>query len=66
MPLRGLANAEQRIPKIRQRMGLTRQQLAEKIGVSARTITAWESGRAIPQGASLMLLLDMEKDPTKP
>lgn len=37
-----------RIRSCRQRMGLTQEELAEDLGVSARTVQAWEAGTRNP------------------
>lgn len=40
----------------RELQGLTREALAEKAGVSAQDIAAWESGEAVPNLENLILL----------
>ena len=44
------------IKDIRQRTGLTQALFAKWIGVSTRTVEAWESGRNKPSGPSSRLL----------
>jgi putative transcriptional regulator len=44
------------IVEARNRTGLSRQQFAEVLGVSARTLEGWEQGRRKPTGAARSLL----------
>jgi putative transcriptional regulator len=44
------------VMEARQRTGLSRQQLAGVLGVSARTLEGWEQGRRKPTGAARSLL----------
>jgi putative transcriptional regulator len=44
------------IKKIRKKTGTTQGFLANWLGVSKKTVQAWESGRNIPNGASARLL----------
>ncbi len=44
---------------IRERAGLTQKQMAEKLGVSANTISNWETGRTEPRRSSVQKLLAM-------
>lgn len=44
------------IKKIRQNTGLTQSLFAQWLGVSTRTVEAWESGRNKPSGPSSRLL----------
>jgi transcriptional regulator with XRE-family HTH domain len=45
------------IRKARKRLGLTQEQLAERMGLHGKqTISQWERGVRIPQGPSLVLL----------
>jgi putative transcriptional regulator len=44
------------IKKIRKKMGTTQGFLAKWLGVSKKTVQAWESGRNIPNGPSARLL----------
>jgi putative transcriptional regulator len=41
---------------VRGKLQLSQQQLANLIGVSVRTLQAWEQGRRRPSGAALALL----------
>lgn len=36
------------IAEVRKQVGLTQKELAEKIGVSDKTISKWECGKSIP------------------
>ena len=38
----------QRIRKYRKAKGLSQEQLAEKLGVSNKTISKWETGKCMP------------------
>ena len=46
---------------MRQRAGLTQQELAERTGVGSKTISKWEQGRGIPD-ISLLYSLSLELD----
>ncbi len=50
------------IKKIRKKTGTTQGFLANWLGVSKKTVQAWESGRNIPNGASARLLSLLEKN----
>lgn len=43
------------IKKIREKLGVSQEQLAEMIGVHARTVQNWESGRKIPDSKHVIL-----------
>ena len=45
-----------KIKLLRQKIGATQEQLGEKIGVSAQSISKWETGRAMPD-SNIMLKL---------
>lgn len=53
----------QQIKNIRNKIGLTQNLFAKYLGVSAKTVEAWEAGRNKPSGPSnrLLWLLDMDK-----
>lgn len=53
----------QQIKNIRNKIGLTQNLFAKYLGVSAKTVEAWEAGRNKPSGPSnrLLCLLDMDK-----
>jgi len=46
----------QRIQALRQHLGLTQRQLAERMGTRQQTISEWETGLYQPRGASSTLL----------
>jgi putative transcriptional regulator len=52
----------QKIKQIRNRVGLSQSAFAYVIGVSKKTIEAWESGRNQPQGPAQRILMLLEKD----
>jgi len=47
----------------RMRSGLSQQKFADVLGVSARTLQAWEQGRRNPSGAALSLLTIAKRRP---
>lgn len=51
---------------IRQSTGLTQKKFACFIGVSVKTVEAWEAGRNHPDGAACRLLALTKKDPSFP
>jgi putative transcriptional regulator len=51
------------IKQIRQRTGLSQVRFAGSLGVSPKTVEAWESGRNKPDGASRRLLEIVRDDP---
>ena len=54
------------IKEIRGRLHMTQVAFALFMGVSKKTVEAWESGQNIPNGPSLRLLWLADKDPTLP
>lgn len=46
----------QRIRALRRHMGLTQQELADRLGTRQQTISEWEIGLYTPRGASATLL----------
>lgn len=54
------------IRKIRNDTGLTQVLFAKYMGVSVKTVEAWESGRSHPEGSACRLLSMTRKDPTFP
>ena len=54
------------IRSIRQSTGLTQKKFACFIGVSVKTVEAWEAGRNHPDGAACRLLALTKADPTFP
>ena len=51
------------IKQIRQRTGLSQVMFAGSLGVSPKTVEAWENGRNKPEGASRRLLEIVRDDP---
>ena len=56
------------IRRWRESLGQSRTWLAERCGVSARTVEAWEQGSRTPSGSALLLLeqLVAREKPAKP
>lgn len=54
------------IKEIRKNTGYTQVVFAQFMGVSVKTIEAWEAGRNHPEGAACRLLALTKKDPTFP
>lgn len=54
------------IKEIRVRSGLTQSAFAAFMGVSVKTVEAWEAGRNRPEGSSCRLLELTMRDPTFP
>lgn len=50
------------IANIRKNAGLSQRALATALGVSPRTVEAWEAGKNSPAGSSVKLLYLIEKD----
>lgn len=59
-PVREYSNAE--IRKIRMRAGMTQEVFASYMGVSKKTVEAWEGGRSHPTGPAFRLLEVLESD----
>lgn len=51
------------VAEVRQRLGLTQVQFATRFGFSVATLRHWERGDRQPQGASLVLLNLISRDP---
>jgi putative transcriptional regulator len=51
------------IKQIRRRSGLSQVMFAGSLGVSPKTVEAWENGRNKPEGASRRLLEIVRDDP---
>ncbi len=54
------------IKSIRNSTGLTQNLFAKYMGVSVKTVEAWEAGRNHPDGAASRLLYLTKKDPSFP
>lgn len=48
----------EKIRRMRERAGLTQEQLAEKLGVSRQVVTKWENGSGMPKIENLKALAD--------
>ena len=48
---------------VRDRLGLSQQELADLLGISRRTLENWEQGRRQPTGAARILLKVAERHP---
>lgn len=55
--------AEVNVAEVRLRLGLTQVQFATRFGFSVATLRHWERGDRQPQGASLVLLNLISRDP---
>ena len=53
---------EKQIKEIRNKLKLTQAVFAEVLGVSIKTVEAWESGRNIPNGSAQRILDLLKKD----
>jgi len=51
------------IKKARLAAGLSQEELAEKLGVSAKTVSAYETGRAIPPSPTLIRIAEITEVP---
>ena len=49
--------------RVRQRLGLTQQELSQRIEVSLETIRNWEQGKRSPTGAAKALLRVLDRAP---
>ena len=47
------------IKKIRESRGMRQYELADRMGVSQASVSAWESGAAMPSAANLIKLADI-------
>ena len=54
---------KEKIRSLRIKLGLTQKIFALVMGVSRKTVEAWESGKNIPQGPALRLLKMFDEDP---
>lgn len=54
------------IKEIRNHTGMTQVLFAKYMGVSVKTVEAWESGRNRPEGAACRLLAITKADPSFP
>lgn len=54
-------NFGERLKQIRANLGLSQEQLAEKIGVSRQAITKWETNRGLPDVENMIILAEIFK-----
>jgi transcriptional regulator with XRE-family HTH domain len=54
-----LASDGARLEKLRKRVGLTRREVADRIGVKQPTVWAWEKGKARPRAEKLARLAEI-------
>ena len=54
------------IKQIRNKTGLTQKTFAKYMGVSVKTVEAWESGRNHPEGTACRLLSITDNNPSFP
>jgi putative transcriptional regulator len=64
LPLEGFTATE--IKEIRHKTGLTQALFAKYMGVSVKTVEAWEGGRNHPDGAACRLLAITKENPSFP
>ena len=53
-----------KIKEIRQHLSMTQRLFAEALGVSVKTVEAWESGKNTPSGCASRMLELLERDNT--
>ena len=51
------------VPGLRDRLGLTQEQFAARFGFSVATLRHWERGDRYPNGAALVLLNVIDRNP---
>jgi len=51
------------VKNIRSRMGMSQTEFASAFGISVSTLRHWERGDRVPQGAALVLLNVVEREP---
>jgi len=49
------------IKQLRERLGLTQEQLAHQLGVTVKTVNRWERGRSKPSPMARRLLIDLNR-----
>ena len=53
----------ERITRLRERLGLTQEQLEDLLGLGRKVVTRWENGKVALGGATECLLLLLERRP---
>ena len=51
------------VRRIREQLGLTQAEFAQRFGLSQRTVEQWEQHRAVPDRPARVLLAVIERDP---
>ena len=51
----------ERVRRLRQKLGLTQERLAQLLGVSWTTVNRWEAGASSPTGMAARLLMLLER-----
>lgn len=59
MGKRGIMNFTENLRALREKDGITQEQLAERMEVSRQTISKWESGASMPEMEKLVQLTEM-------
>jgi transcriptional regulator with XRE-family HTH domain len=54
------------VRELRQRLDLTQEQFAQKVGVTYSTVNHWENGKRVPQPFLVKRLLEIRKELEKP
>lgn len=47
------------LQQIRKRVGVSQKELADQLGVFQSAVSQWETGKAIPRGATLLRLAEI-------
>ena len=50
------------IKELRERLGLTQEQFAQKVGVTYSTVNHWENGKRMPQPFLVRRLIEMKEE----
>lgn len=48
------------VKKLREKLGMSKRDFAERVGVSVRSVEMWEKGDSTPSGSALLLLQMLE------
>lgn len=51
----------EKIIALREKLGITQRELAEKLGITVHAVRKWEQGKRQIKGAALKLLQELEK-----
>lgn len=60
-----LANKITETRKVRQRLGLTQEEMARRLGVALRTFTRWDTGATEPSAPTAELMRSLTKNDRK-